>query len=97
MKHFDFNFDILGLDKTPIVNAGKLLASALSNGNKGDAIKVYHWALSLYNGEPLHLDKSDEKTLKELIENDQTITILGKAQLLEAFDKTPAVYPTQPE
>lgn len=89
----DFNFPILGLDGQPLkdgsndLQAGKILASTIANKTNGDAVKLFGWALQLHKSEILDLDKADQKTLRELIEGDNTLTILAKGQLLEAFDK----------
>lgn len=87
----DFNQTLKGLDgqivkdgETPIT-LGKLLANQLAFNNKGDALKIFSWAQKMYNGEILDLDKSDESTLKDLIKNNEQLTILAKAQILEVF------------
>ena len=68
------------------VTLGGILAELLVNGNKGDAIKFYGWALKLHEGKEIDLDKSDTQTLKEFITNNEQLTILSKAQLLEQFE-----------
>jgi hypothetical protein len=85
----DFNFDLLGLDQQPIegANAGKLLASALAAGSKGDALKFWDWAVSLNKGEVLDLDSSDQETIKNFIKDSEGFTILAKAQLLQVLKK----------
>jgi hypothetical protein len=64
---------------------GKALSEQLAFANKGDALKLFNWAQKLYNGEALDLDKSDENVLKDFITNNESFTILVKAQLLELF------------
>ena len=87
----EFNSPLKGLDGQPIKDAegpislGKLLSGRLAFSNKGDALKLFTWAQKLYNDQPLDLDKSDEGTLKEFIKNDEQLTVLAKAQLLEVF------------
>jgi hypothetical protein len=68
------------------VTLGNVLADQLVAGTKGDAIKYYGWALKLHEGKELELDKSDTQTLKDFITNNEQLTILAKAQLLEQFD-----------
>ena len=68
------------------VTLGSILAEQLVSGSKGDAVKYYGWALKLHEGHELDLDKSDVQTLKEFIKNNEQLTILAKAQLLELFD-----------
>lgn len=95
MKTLDFNFELLGLDGKPMgTHAGQFLGTSLVNSTKGDVLKLFGWSVELYRKNPIQVDKSDEKTLKEFIEASETMTILAKAQLLEVFDKT---YPAQPE
>ena len=83
----NFNFDFSGLDGQFFENgnAGKTLAAALANSNKGDALKFWEWAKKLYQGEVLDLDKSDQETLKSFISESASFTVLSKAQLLNQF------------
>lgn len=87
----DFTKHLVGLDGETIKDAdgpvtlGKLLAAQLAFTNKGDALKLFTWAQKCYNGEALDLDKSDEGTLKDFIKNNEQLTVLAKAQLLEVF------------
>jgi len=68
------------------VTLGSILADQLVSGSKGDAVKFYGWALKLHEGHELDLDKSDKQTLKDFVTNNEQLTILAKAQLLEQFD-----------
>jgi hypothetical protein len=83
----DLNKPIKGLDGKQIGEhtLGKALSEQLAFANKGDALKLFNWAQKLYNGESLDLDKSDENVLKDFITNNESFTILVKAQLLELF------------
>jgi hypothetical protein len=85
----DFNFDLVGLDQQPIegANAGKLLANALAQGSKGDALKFWDWAVSLNKGEILDLDSSDQETIKNFVKDCESFTVLAKAQLLQVLKK----------
>jgi len=85
----DFNFDLLGLDNEPIegANAGKLLATSLVGANKGNALKMWEWALALNKGDVIDLDSVDQGTLKTFVEDSESFTILAKAQLLNVFKK----------
>ena len=94
----NLNFPIKGLNGQPLkdhedkeINAGQLLANQIASKPTGDVMKLFGWAQKLYNKEALSLDKSDEKTLRELIETNDQLTILVKGQLLEAFEE-PAVH-----
>jgi hypothetical protein len=68
------------------ITLGNILAQQLVSGSKGDAVKFYGWALKLHEGKELDIDKSDKQTLKDFITNNEQLTILAKAQLLELFD-----------
>lgn len=85
----DLNKEIKNLAGDPLwddrglpLTAGKIVANALVSGAKGDALKFWEWGQKLYNAQPIDLDKSDQKTLTEFIENSETITILAKGQIL---------------
>jgi len=83
----NLNLPIVGLDGTEIAdsNVGKLIAQVLAQGSKGDALKFWHWAQKLYAGEELDLDPSDAETLKNAIKDNESLTILAKAQALACF------------
>lgn len=78
---------ILGLDgkELPEQNLGKLVAQILVNSSRGDALKFFGWAQKLYAGSVLDLDQSDVETLKNFIKENETMTILSKAQALACF------------
>lgn len=88
----DFSKHLVGLDGVSVkdiddkeITLGKLLSGQLAQSNKGDALKLFTWAQKCYNGEQLDLDPSDETTLKEFIKNNESLTVLAKAQLLSVF------------
>lgn len=83
----NLNLPIVGLDGTEIAdsNVGKLIAQVLAQGSKGDALKFWHWAQKLYAGEELDLDPTDAETLKNAIKDNESLTILAKAQALACF------------
>lgn len=85
----NFNFNLTDLDGKELegANAGKLLANTLIQQTKGDAVKYWEWALALNKGDILDLDSSDQETLKTFVKDSETITVLGKAQLLGVFSK----------
>lgn len=90
MKKVNLNVAVLDLSGNPAgddLKLGPVLAQVLSTATKGDALKLYHWALMLHRGESLSLDKSDFKTLRDFVESADTITIQFKAQLLLALDE----------
>lgn len=91
---YDFNvplYDLAGNiikdNKEEDITIGKLISNALVNQSKGDALKFHSWAMDMYNCRSINLDRSDVKTLREFIENNETITVLGKAQIFDLLDK----------
>ncbi len=67
-------------------NLSQLLAQLLaSSSTKEHAVKMYYWAQKLYALEELDLDPSDSSILKSFIEQNEQLTVLAKAQMLEAF------------
>jgi hypothetical protein len=80
----NLNHNLLGLDGQEIAdsNLGKLIANILATTNKGDAAKLWHWALKLHAGEELELDPTDVETLKNFIKENEQLTVLAKAQAL---------------
>lgn len=92
---YDFNKEIKNLAGDPLldekgkpVTAGKILANALVSGAKGDALKFWGWGQKLYNAQKIDLDKADQRTITEFVENSETITILAKGQILEILAAT---------
>ena len=71
----------------PDMTLGKLVGNQLAASNKGDALKYYDWALSLYKGEDILVDKSDFKRIKEFVENSEQLTNLVKAQTIKVLDE----------
>jgi len=66
---------------------GQMLAEALGQGNKGNSIKLYSWALKFYNKEAVEMDDTDFDVLKGLVETTEVLNNLFKAQLLLEFEK----------
>lgn len=83
----NLNHNLLGLDGQEIAdsNLGKLVANVLATTNKGDAAKMWHWALKLHAGEELELDPTDAETLKSFIKENEQLTVLAKAQFLDCL------------
>jgi len=83
----NMNVAILGLDgkELPESNVGKLVAQMLVNTSKGDALKFFGWAQKLYAGQSLDLDASDTETFRNFIKDNDSMTILSKAQALACF------------
>lgn len=88
MQTVNLNFKFKGLDgiePTDGLEANKTVANLLAGAAKGDPLKFYSWAQSLWNGKSLELDPSDTKTFKTFIEENAALNILMKAQILEAL------------
>jgi hypothetical protein len=77
----------VGLDGKEIEGAyiGKIAAQALISTPKGDALKFWYWATKMYQGESLDLDPTDTQILMNFIKDNETMSILVKAQALECF------------
>lgn len=84
----NFNKPLFNLEGRAIdENMGKILAQSLASLSKGESIKLWAWALSLFKGETLELDKVDAGVLKGLIETSESLTILSKAQMLAIMEE----------
>ena len=87
MKTIELNWSIKDLTETEIPNAeaNKLLANTLISEKKGDAVKLFDWALTLTKEGVITVDESDFNKIKDIIENSDTLAILSKAQFLKYF------------
>lgn len=87
MPKLDLNFQLLSVSGKPIegTTAGKVLANAISQSNKGNAIKLWDWALKFFNDEPVTVDNSDLDLLTGMVEDSQILSVLSKAQILKAI------------
>jgi hypothetical protein len=85
----DLNFNLAELDGKEIknANAGKIVANALVQQSKGDALKFWDWAVALNKGEVLDLDTSDQETFKSFVKDNEGLPILTKAQILHKLKK----------
>lgn len=83
----NFDFQIKALDgkefKGDESNAAKILGSMLSALNKGNSMKLWDWAQTIWNKKDLEIDKTDSEVLKALIENSESLPVITKAQLIE--------------
>lgn len=82
----NLNKNVVDLDGKDIegVNLGKIIAQTLVQSSKGDALKFWSWANKLHAGEPLDLDDSDKELFKNFIKENDSLTILTKAQVLKS-------------
>jgi hypothetical protein len=86
----DLNKKLKGLDgkEIPAGDMNKIIANVLAGdaGMNGKALKYYDWAVKLYNGEKIDIDKTDYKNLISFVENSQSLSSLAKAQILDAIE-----------
>ena len=82
----DFNLKDLSGNEIKDAHAGKLVASALSQSNKGNSIKLFDWAMKLWNKEVLELDDTDFNVLKAFISESEYMTVLAKGQIVKFLD-----------
>jgi len=93
MNQYNFNKPLLDLEGNPLkdangeINMGKALAQHLAQLSKGNAVKIFDWAITLNKKGVLTLDRTDARDLRRTIDNMDSITVLFKAQLLEVFEK----------
>ena len=86
MKTLDFNFQLLQLNGREAGHAGECLGNCLVSQSRGEALKFYDWAVRLSKKEPLIVDQTDCKKIREFIEGTDSMTILAKGQLLHYMD-----------
>lgn len=55
----------------------------LSTMNKGNSMKLWDWAQTIWKKQDLEIDKTDSEVLKGLIETSESLPVITKAQLLE--------------
>lgn len=89
MKKVSLNFLLKNLDGTDIAeaNAGHVIANQLAAAMKSvDPIKFWTWAVCLRKDEILNIDKSDARLLRDFVEKNENLSVLTKAQVMEAID-----------
>jgi len=86
---------ILNLDRNLINLKGEpiaeklsdILANLLAMSTVGKPAKMITWAVNLTNNGSIEIDNSEMKFICDLIENNQNIINLAKAQLLDELEK----------
>jgi len=88
MKSVNLNVNLKDLEGKDVEGQiiGKIVANVIATESKGDALKIFGWAVEMTKGNCLLLDKSDFSTFKSLISDNERLTILVKAQVLEILD-----------
>lgn len=85
------NFQIKNLSGDEISgemgNGDKILANLLSQTNKGNSIKLYDWALKLWNHQELELDDTDMDVLIGLVETSESLFVIAKAPIITHLKK----------
>lgn len=84
----DFNKALKNLDGADIEGntIGRTLGLALVTQPKGDALKLYSWALDMNRGNKIELDQSDFETLKTFVKETEILNVILKAQALEIMN-----------
>lgn len=77
--------DLEGKEMDDKVTLAKLLASRLFGSAKGDPIKYYDWAISLYTDGIIEVDKTDLEHLIEFVKNNDTMLVGWKAQIIKVL------------
>lgn len=63
-------------------NAGKILATALSQHSEGPIIKVMEWVQLLWKKKPIDIDETDRQLLLTFVESTRLLNNLCKSQIL---------------
>lgn len=86
----DFNFQVKNLDGKDLEgegsHCGKVLADYLQRLNKGNSMKLWDWAQTVWKKQPLEIDKTDSEVLKELVENSD-LPVITRAQIADVINK----------
>lgn len=81
----NFNFQLKDLAGNDVPgdagNTARVLANTIASLNRGNSIKMYDWALKLWNLKPIEIDDIDALMLEEIIETTDMLTIAAKAQM----------------
>lgn len=69
-------------------HCGKVLAQFLQQLNKGNSLKLWDWAQTLWKKQPLEIDKTDSDVLKEIVETTELLPVITKAQIIEVINNS---------
>jgi len=86
MKKVNLNFDLFNLDGNKISTAGKMVSGLLMSEMKGDAEKLFDWAMTFNRGEEVSMDNSDFTKFKELIKSTERLSVLIKAPIIKYLE-----------
>lgn len=79
----DLTFELRDLNNEIIATASKIIAGLLMSELKGNAEKLFDWAISLNKNEVIEMDNADFAQFKEIIRNSERISIMAKAPILK--------------
>lgn len=74
-------------DEVEDSNMAKIVSNQLVSLTKGEPLKYWLWAQSLWKKGTVQLDKPDFVKLQEVVESSDSLTILAKAQILERLEE----------
>lgn len=86
MKNVNLNFNLMDANDKIVGNAGKLVCGLLMTEVKGDAEKLYDWALTFNRGEEVIMDNSDFNTFKSLIKSTERVAVMVKAPIIKYLE-----------
>lgn len=88
----NFDFQIKNLDGKDYEgddnHCGRILANFLQALNKGNSLKLWDWARTIWRKEPLEIDRVDADVLKELVETSEQLPVITKAQIIEVINNS---------
>jgi len=86
MKKVNLNFELFDLNGKAISTAGKIVCGFLMSEMKGDAEKLYDWAITFSKGEEVSMDNSDFSKFKELIKLTERLSVMVKAPIIKYLE-----------
>lgn len=82
MKKVDLNFDIINTDGVKVSLANKLISGLLMSEMKGDAEKMFDWAMCFSRGEVVSMDDTDFERFKEFVSKTERLVVMVKVPIL---------------
>lgn len=79
----DLNFELFDLDGKLINKANKLISGLFMSEMKGDAEKLFDWAISFHKGDVVEMDSSDIEKIKTLLTTTERMAVMVKAPILK--------------
>lgn len=86
MKKINLNFDLLDLNGKVVSTAGKIVCGLLMSEMKGDAEKLYDWAMTFSRGEEVSMDNSDFGKFKQLITSTERLSVMVKVPIIKYLE-----------